>query len=242
MAAVPRGTLVIGALREDRLDVAVTRHACLKLLSDAVYPQGKVYVEAMPSPGAVCLEGSLVPEEEFNWILPRSQASHLREALVWNQDDSVQCVVDTASRNWSPDVVTLLESFVERKALPGTGFVLLVEDCGEQDLLLLKRHDPELFCYVASLFLVRFSCTVVGFLVKLLNIVVALAADSSCLVISGAVTSFLSKPPRCFHFGGCCRSPSPCCLQHRRRPLLNNQHLLCCMPWYSSWLDSSRRV
>ena len=228
-----------GRVKQDRAtgvgfgidDVAVTRHACLKLMSDVVYPQGKVYVEAMPSPGAVCLEGSLVPEEEFNWILPRSQASHLREALVWNQDDSVQCVVDNASHNWSPDVVTLLESCVECKALPGTGFVLLVEDCGEQDLLLLKRHDPELFCYVASLFLVRFSCTVVGFLVKLFYLVVAPAADSSCLVISGAVTSFLSKPPRCFHFGGCCRSPSPCCLQHRRRPLLNSQHLLCCMPW-----------
>ena len=86
-----------GRVKQDRAigvgfgvdDVAVTGHACLKLVSDVVYPQGKVYVEVMPSPGAVCLEGSLVPEEEFNWILPRSQASHLREALVWNQDDSV---------------------------------------------------------------------------------------------------------------------------------------------------------
>ena len=75
-----------------------------------------------------------------------------------------------------------------------------MEDCGEQDVLLLKQHDPELFCCIASLILVRLSCAVVGFLFKLFNSVVAPAADSLCLVISGAVTSFLSKLPGCFNF------------------------------------------
>ena len=139
-------------------DVAVTRHVCLKLagndggICDPVADAKQVDVEAMAAHGLVCQANSTQPEEDFNWILPRSQASHIRQALVWEHSDCVRCLVDS-SFNIPPDVVALMEHALDDKALPHTSFVLRLEDCSDEDHAVLKKNNPKFFRYIVPMLL-----------------------------------------------------------------------------------------
>ena len=139
-------------------DVAVTRHVCLKLagndggICDPVADAKQVDVEAMAAHGLVCQANSTQPEEDFNWILPRSQASHIRQALVWEHSDCVRCLVDS-SFNIPPDVVALMEHALDFKALPHTSFVLRLEDCSDEDHAVLKKNNPKFFRYIVPMLL-----------------------------------------------------------------------------------------
>ena len=106
-------------------DIAVSSHACVKLQgspgSDAkpacVQDAQTDTVELLPSNSCVSVSSSHDPEAVFEWILPGTSASHLREAIIWDHDDCVQCI--TNHRCPVPHgLKELLEHAVERKATP----------------------------------------------------------------------------------------------------------------------------
>ena len=140
-------------------DIAVSRHVCLKMNCSGEHRSASaaesVQVEAMTAPGLVC-QSAPFEKEEFDWILPRSQPSHIRHALTWDHDDCVACVVDK-SFDLPAHVMDLLDRAIACKALPKTSFVIDEADCALDEISLFKQYDGALFTYIATLRLVCFS-------------------------------------------------------------------------------------
>ena len=158
----------------------------------------RVQVEAMTAPGLVC-QSAPFEKGEFDWILPRSQPSHIRHALTWDHDDCVACVVDK-SFDLPAHVMDLLDRAVACKALPKTSFVIDEADCALDEISLFKQYDGALFTHIATLRLVCFSPTFDVHL-SYVMFVCGLCVQSLCLIppcLPGLVTSFFKQ--RCEWF------------------------------------------
>ena len=82
-------------------DIAVSSHACVKLQGSpgsdakpACVQDAQTAMVELPSNSCVSVSSSHEPEAVFEWILPGTSVSHLREAIVWDHDDCVQCVTN----------------------------------------------------------------------------------------------------------------------------------------------------
>ena len=139
-------------------DVAVNQHACFALsgkggsVVSCIADAETVTVEAVPGSGLLSCGDNQVPDKMLEWVLPSSQASHLRQALCWEHEDVVEC---KANRDLSLplSVQHLLEHAMLAGAIPGSTQVLVVADCTSEECEILKTYDPDYFSFLRNMWL-----------------------------------------------------------------------------------------
>ena len=88
-------------------------------------------------------------ELQSQWILPATQASHIRHARVWEADEILHCKGIDSSLV-TPETQALLEHAAERHAWPGTTAVLHTDLLDKEEMDLLK-DNPKCFAWLPAM-------------------------------------------------------------------------------------------
>ena len=127
-------------------DIAVARHQVLQ----TDLRNGTALIEAAATfamPVAMLERTS--GELQSQWILPATQASHIRHARVWEADEILHCKGIDSSLV-TPETQALLEHAAERHAWPGTTAVLHTDLLDKEEMDLLK-DNPKCFAWLPAM-------------------------------------------------------------------------------------------